>query len=161
MFDVQKYHQARLSYFDACCGGRVVWHQIASNDQGCCSLAVADQAWSQIEEHAPEPGAIADTTLSGLEFAGATPVMAPKAVLGIRMVFAAWLGEGHEAVKELAVAAEVMRVRKELNRYKAAAGDEPADNAIVFVELQTAILPVIANRMTHGASPDPTVWAAD
>ena len=64
--------------------------------------------------------------------------MAQKAVLGIWTVFAAWLGEGHEAAKEPAVAAEIMRVRKKLNIYKAAAGDEPADDAIVYAELQTA-----------------------
>ena len=92
--------------------------------------------------------------------------MAPKAVLGIRTVFATWLGESHEAAQEAAVAAEIMRIRTELNRYKAAAGDEPADDAIVYAELQTAILPVIANYahiywMTHGASPNPSVWARD
>ena len=106
---------------------------------------VPDQAWPLDEEQGPQLGVIADCALSGWEFAEASSDMAPKALLGIRPVFEAWLGERHEAAKEPAVDAEIMRFRKELNRYNAAAGDEPADEAIVYAELQTTMLPVIAN----------------
>ena len=62
-------------------------------------------------------------------------VMAPpasKAVVAIQALVSYWLGEQHELALEAIVAAEIKRVRGELNRLRLVAGDTPVDQDVVL-----------------------------
>ena len=71
--------------------------------------------------------------------------MAPpsKAVLAIQQLVSSWLGESHEAAQEAIVAAEIKRIRGELNRLRVDAGDTPVDQDVVLREIYDVIVPVI------------------
>ena len=64
------------------------------------------------------------------------------------------------------MSAELKRLRTELNRLKAAAGDAPPDQAVIRQEADAVMLPVIgayAGRTyrMRGVLPDPGAFAAE
>ena len=79
--------------------------------------------------------------------------MPPKAILSIAGVFEEWHGGSHEMAAEAAVAAEVRRVRAELNRLRSLAGDAPAEPAAVYEELVATVVPWIQQVAGPSASP--------
>ena len=92
--------------------------------------------------------------------------MPPKAVTGIQATIASWLGEGHEAAAEPIVAAEIKRIRGELNRLRLEAGDAPVDQDRVLAEIHEVMLPLITtyvNRFVRlrGVHPDPGQFSSD
>ena len=127
-----------------------------------------DTLWDRFPSSTPPPlfealGAQGGALQSAKEAEGSMP---SKAVVTIQGLVASWLGEAHEAASEMAVTAELKRVRGELNKFRTEAGDAPLDQDRIRAEADEVIQPLVRAYVerfvrVRGVKPDAPQFSAE